>query len=79
MNPKGEAMTQRSMFDSDQVKVQAESTHILLNVDGVETRVWNAVTEDGEHVFLFVHRVASRNELSALLERPTPTLNGIAI
>ena len=65
-------MTQRNMFDDDQVKIQAESTHIVLELDGVECRVWNAVTETGEQCFLFVHRVATRGELQTLMEREQP-------
>jgi hypothetical protein len=65
-------MTQRSMFDNDQVKIVAESTHIVLELDGVECRVWNATTESGEQCFLFVHRVATRAELAELIKKPDP-------
>jgi hypothetical protein len=67
-------MTQRSMFDHDQIKIQAESTHIVLELDGVECRVWNATTEGGEQCFLFVHRVASRAELAELVAKPYPEM-----
>ena len=65
-------MTQRSMFDNDQVKIVAESTHIVLELDGVECRVWNATTENGDQCFLFVHRVATRAELAELIKKPDP-------
>lgn len=54
------------------MKVQAESTDILTQINGVEVRVWNAVTEQGEQIFLFVHRVASRGELKELLDVESP-------
>lgn len=70
-------MTQRSMFDYDQVKIVAESTHIVLELDGVECRVWNATTESNDQCFLFVHRVASRAELKGLLEKSNPAIKKI--
>jgi hypothetical protein len=60
------------MFDNDQVKIVAESTHILIELDGVECRVWNATTEGGDQCFLFVHRVATRAELAELVKKPVP-------
>jgi hypothetical protein len=65
-------MTARATFDSETLKVQAEATHILLELDGVQVRVWNAITEGGDQVFLFVHRVASRADLQELIETPQP-------
>ena len=65
-------MTQRSMFDNDNLKIQAESTSIVVDLGGVECRVWNATTESGDQCFLFVHRVASRAELSELIKKPEP-------
>ena len=63
-------MTQRSMFDNDNLKIQAESTSIVVDLGGVECRVWNATTESGDQCFLFVHRVASRAELAELIRKP---------
>ncbi len=52
------------------MRVQAEPSEIIVNVEGLECRVWNGVTEAGEQVFLFVHRVAVANEArDALLEK----------
>ena len=54
------------------MRVQAEPSGIIANLDGVECRVWNAVTEDGKQLFLFVHRAASREDLGGeLLPRIT--------
>ena len=63
-------MTQRSMFDNDNLKIVAESTSIIVDLGGVECRVWNSTTESGDQCFLFVHRVASRAELAALIKKP---------
>lgn len=54
------------------IRIQAEPSQIIVNLDGVECRVWNAITETGEQIFLFVHRVASPSEIAALTERPQP-------
>jgi hypothetical protein len=48
-----------------------EPTEILAKIDGVECRVWNGITEDDEHVIVFVHRIASQADLSASLEPRT--------
>ena len=53
-------------------RVQAEPSHIIVNLDGLECRVWNAITETDEQLFLFVHTVASPSEIKALLERSKP-------
>lgn len=49
------------------MRIQAEPSKILTNLNGVTCRVWNGVTEDGEQIFLYVARVAipdeSRTEL----------------
>lgn len=65
-------MTTRATFESDTLKVQAEATSIVVKWDGVECRVWNAVTETGDQVFLFIHRVATREELKELMARDGP-------
>jgi len=54
------------------VKVQAEHSEIIVELDGIPCRVWNAVTEDGEQVYLFVHRVASHRQLEELTEAQPP-------
>lgn len=40
------------------MRVQAEPSEMYMRVDGALCRVWNAVTEDGEQMFLFVVRSA---------------------
>lgn len=42
---------------AQKMRVQAEPTDILVTVDAVECRVWNAVTEDNRQCVLFVHRI----------------------
>lgn len=59
------------------MKILMESTSHIVTVDGVECRIWNAVTESDIQCFVFVHRVAVRNsvdqkELSDLLGVPEP-------
>jgi hypothetical protein len=39
-----------------------EITKDTAKVNGVECRVWNAISETGKHCFLFVHLVAVSNE-----------------
>lgn len=68
------------------MRIQAEPSEILLTVNGVPCRVWNAVTESGEQIFLFVWKVAvprdSRDglifdqELIELIERPAEPGSG---
>jgi hypothetical protein len=58
------------MFDNDNLKIVAESTSIVVDLGGVECRVWNATTESGEQCFLFVCQVATRAELTALIKKP---------
>lgn len=43
------------------VKILMESTKHIVMLDGVECRVWNAVTENETQCFVFVHRLAVRN------------------
>lgn len=40
------------------MRIQMEPTAHLVVVDGVECRVWNAITERGSRCFVFVHRIA---------------------
>jgi hypothetical protein len=48
------------------MRLQVEPSEILVELDGVECRVWNGVTESLEQVFLFVRLVATREELTGL-------------
>lgn len=57
------------------MKILMESTPHLVTVDGIECRIWNAVTETDIQCLVFVHRVAVRNsenqqEFSELFETP---------
>ena len=57
------------------MKILIESTEHVVIVDGVECRVWNAVTENDTQCFVFVHRIAVRKsddckEFSELIEQP---------
>ncbi|TWT63165.1 hypothetical protein [Rubinisphaera italica] len=59
------------------MKVQIESTEETVNIDGVECRVWNGVTEKGVEILVFVHRVglplfADDSELFELEEKTLP-------
>jgi hypothetical protein len=54
------------------MKLQIEPTKYEVTVDGVECRVWNGVTEDQKQVFVFIHRIASREDIQELLDRPNP-------
>lgn len=48
------------------MKILMESTEHVVTVDGVECRVWNAVTEKNHtQCFVFVHRIAVRNDADA--------------
>lgn len=38
--------------------IQMEPTTHIVMVDGVECRLWNAITERGSQCFVFVHSVA---------------------
>ena len=56
------------------MKILMESTEHVVTVDGVECRVWNAVTENNTQCFVFVHRIAVAKdedaaEFSELRER----------
>jgi hypothetical protein len=44
------------------VRIQAEPTKHLVTLDGVECRVWNAITERGSQCFIFVHRMGLRDD-----------------
>jgi hypothetical protein len=54
------------------MRVQAAPTDIFVSVEGSRCRVWNATTEQGEQIFLFVKGVASRAELAELIAITTP-------
>jgi hypothetical protein len=56
------------------MRVQMVPTDIVTTLDGVECRVWNGVTEDHKQVFVFVHRIASREEIEGLAERNQPRI-----
>jgi hypothetical protein len=40
------------------VKIQMEPTELITDLDGVECRLWNAVTERGTQCFVYAHRIA---------------------
>jgi hypothetical protein len=42
------------------MRIQMESTAIIVTVQGVKCRVWNGVTEDGVQCFAFVACLAFR-------------------
>lgn len=44
------------------MRLQIEPTEILTELDGVPVRVWNGVSEGGTQCFVFVHRLAVRND-----------------
>lgn len=44
------------------MKIQMEPTEHVVTVDGVECRIWNAVTENNTQCFVFVHRIAIRKD-----------------
>jgi hypothetical protein len=57
------------------MKILMESTPHIVTVDGVECRVWNAVTDNDIQCFVFVHRIAVHNsddqrEFSDLFDKP---------
>lgn len=57
------------------MKLLMESTDQIVTLDGVECRIWNALTETNVQCFVFVHRVAVRDTddqsaVSELLECP---------
>ena len=47
------------------MRVEAEPTELFVDVNGVQCRVWNALTEDGKQMFLFVSLIATREDFSA--------------
>jgi hypothetical protein len=49
------------------MRIQIEPSQIIVSLDGIECRCWNGITEEGKQVFVFVHRIASREELTELL------------
>lgn len=44
------------------MKIQMEPSEHIVLLDGVECRVWNAVTERGTQCFLFIHRIGLRSD-----------------
>ena len=60
------------------MKIQMEPTENVVSIDGVECRIWNAVTDSNVQCFVFVHRIGVRNDSDlgafeqALAERPDP-------
>jgi hypothetical protein len=65
------------------MRIQIEPSEILVDIDGVTTRVWNGVTEEGVQCFVFVARVAVRAEddaldlASVLIEVDQPEIAGL--
>lgn len=45
------------------MKITIESTDELTHMDGVPVRVWRGTTERGVPCFVFVHRLAVREDL----------------
>lgn len=41
------------------MRIQAEPTPVIANIDGVCCRIWNAVTDRGTPCLLFIHRLAA--------------------
>ena len=41
------------------MKIQMEPTEHIVKIDGVECRAWNAVTERGSQLIVFVHSIAT--------------------
>lgn len=44
------------------MKIWMEPTKHIMDVDGVEYRLWNGVTERDTQVFIFVHSIALRTD-----------------
>jgi hypothetical protein len=44
------------------MKIQMESTEHVVSIDGVECRIWNAVTDTNIPCLVFVHRIAVHEE-----------------
>lgn len=42
--------------------IQMEPTEHIVTVDGVECRIWNAITAKGSQCFVFVHSIAFPND-----------------
>lgn len=60
------------------MRVQIEPTELVVDLNGVQARVWNGITESGVQVFVFVHRVAVRStEHAAAFERELIEMPGI--
>jgi hypothetical protein len=51
---------------------------MVVDLNGVLTRVWNGITDGGVQAFVFVHRIAVRNtEDAAVFERELIAMPGI--
>jgi hypothetical protein len=61
------------------MRIQMEPSDHIVSVDGVLCRVWNGVTEDDRQVFVFVHRIASREELEGLTEVAAPVVSRVVV
>jgi hypothetical protein len=58
--------------DGEAMKILMEMTEFKVVADGVECRVWNGVTEDEKQVFVFVHRIATQEDITELMKRQNP-------
>ena len=48
--------------ESKEVIIQMQPTEHIVTLDGVECRLWNAITARGSQCFVFVHRIALPND-----------------
>ncbi len=44
------------------MRLQIEPSEMIVDLNGVQVRVWNGISEQGVQVFVFVHRLAVRND-----------------
>jgi len=44
------------------MRLQIEPSEMIVDLNGVQVRVWNGISEQGIQVFVFVHRLAVRND-----------------
>lgn len=44
------------------MKIQIEATENIVNIAGIECRLWKGTTENGTPCKVFVHRVAVHND-----------------
>jgi hypothetical protein len=57
-------------------RIQIEPSEIFVNVNGVECRVWNGITEDDNQVYICVAAVISRTQLEGLVETVVEITDG---